>query len=276
MSDNRRYNASVYTVNGVTYRNLEAQVLKNKEDIEALDISGIEDDVEQLQRDVAALDADKQEKLTAGANVTISDENVISATNTTYSAGENIYISAGNVINATASPALLWVDMGVTTFTTISSALNMLNMLPVMFGTDNNLFVYNCDVVGDGGHYYHVFLCVEEDSGRIKKITVSDENVWSTESYIPSPGVQRYSITRTLAANAWASGSQRVAISGLLSNADVWVSPSPGLLDATNYDNFVAAKIEAYAQGTGYIDIRYNATSAPTSDIYLNIVYIQG
>ena len=39
MSDNDwlKYNSSEYTVNGITYRNLEAQVLKNKEDIEALE-----------------------------------------------------------------------------------------------------------------------------------------------------------------------------------------------------------------------------------------------
>ena len=55
MSDNDwlKYNASEYTVNGKTYRNLEAQVLKNKEDIEDIYISGIEDDIEALQDEVA-------------------------------------------------------------------------------------------------------------------------------------------------------------------------------------------------------------------------------
>lgn len=42
-----------------------------------------------------------QEKLTAGANITISDENEISATDTTYTAGEGIAISDENVISAT-------------------------------------------------------------------------------------------------------------------------------------------------------------------------------
>ena len=41
-----------------------------------------------------------QEKLTAGDNITISD-NVISATNTTYTAGANVQISNENVISAT-------------------------------------------------------------------------------------------------------------------------------------------------------------------------------
>lgn len=97
MDDWLKYNASEYTVNGKTYRNLEAQVLKNKEDIENLDISGIEDDIEALQDEVAG----KQDELTAGSNISISEENVISATDTTYSAGSGISISAQNEISST-------------------------------------------------------------------------------------------------------------------------------------------------------------------------------
>lgn len=44
---------------------------------------------------------DKQDKLSAGANITISDTNEISATDTTYTAGANVTISASNVISAT-------------------------------------------------------------------------------------------------------------------------------------------------------------------------------
>lgn len=105
MSDNDwlKYNASEYTVNGVTYRNLEAQVLKNKEDIEAIDVSGLENDVEQLQTDVGslgddidALESGKQDKLTAGSNITISGT-TISATDTTYDAGTGIDITDGTI-----------------------------------------------------------------------------------------------------------------------------------------------------------------------------------
>ena len=42
-----------------------------------------------------------QPKLTAGANITIDQNNQISATNTTYTAGTNINIDANNVISAT-------------------------------------------------------------------------------------------------------------------------------------------------------------------------------
>lgn len=44
---------------------------------------------------------DYQLKLTAGDNVSISEENVISATDTTYTAGDNVSISEENVISAT-------------------------------------------------------------------------------------------------------------------------------------------------------------------------------
>ena len=42
-----------------------------------------------------------QSKLTAGTNISISDQNVISATNTTYTAGTNVSINGNNVISAT-------------------------------------------------------------------------------------------------------------------------------------------------------------------------------
>lgn len=47
--------------------------------------------------------AGKQDTLTAGSNITISD-NVISATDTTYTAGTNINIDSSNVISATLRP----------------------------------------------------------------------------------------------------------------------------------------------------------------------------
>ena len=43
----------------------------------------------------------KQDKLTVGQNIQISDQNVISATDTTYSAGTNVQIDGNNAISAT-------------------------------------------------------------------------------------------------------------------------------------------------------------------------------
>ena len=45
--------------------------------------------------------ADKQDTLTAGDNITIDSDNVISAVDTTYTAGDNITIDSDNVISAT-------------------------------------------------------------------------------------------------------------------------------------------------------------------------------
>lgn len=54
--------------------------------------------------------ADKQDKLTAGDNVSI-ENNVISATDTTYTAGTGIEITSGNVINATGTSTTAWGDI---------------------------------------------------------------------------------------------------------------------------------------------------------------------
>lgn len=50
---------------------------------------------------VDTLLAGKQDTLTAGANISIDSNNVISATDTTYTAGTNVSISSDNVISAT-------------------------------------------------------------------------------------------------------------------------------------------------------------------------------
>ena len=57
-----------------------------------------------IRNHVVSIDTDVvQEKMKPGQNVTISQDNVISATGTTYSAGSNIQISQDNVISATDS-----------------------------------------------------------------------------------------------------------------------------------------------------------------------------
>lgn len=57
------------------------------------------DDPTQTQFSIESIDL--QRKLTAGSNISISNQNVISATDTTYTAGTGISISAQNVISAT-------------------------------------------------------------------------------------------------------------------------------------------------------------------------------
>ena len=79
----------VKTTLGVTDHNLlDNRFIDNQHTINA--ISGLEEALES-----------KQNVLTAGENVEISEEGVISATDTTYTAGENIEISEEGVISAT-------------------------------------------------------------------------------------------------------------------------------------------------------------------------------
>ena len=56
--------------------------------------------VEEIRQEVEGFSETKQDTLTAGTNIQISEENVISATDTTYTAGTNVSISEENVISA--------------------------------------------------------------------------------------------------------------------------------------------------------------------------------
>lgn len=61
--------------------------------------------VEEIREEVEGFSETKQDTLTAGDNITITDENVISSVNTTYTAGTGIEITEGNVINNTQTSA---------------------------------------------------------------------------------------------------------------------------------------------------------------------------
>lgn len=58
-------------------------------------------------------DATKQDKLTAWANIQISQQNVISATDTKYTAGTNVSISDENVISATDTTYSAWANISI-------------------------------------------------------------------------------------------------------------------------------------------------------------------
>ena len=84
-------------INGKVYRNLQEQVEKNKEDIEDINYTLLQDGeaISDLQEAMPY----KQDKLTAGDNITI-ENNVISATGggSEYTAGDGINISDENTI----------------------------------------------------------------------------------------------------------------------------------------------------------------------------------
>lgn len=275
MSDNDwlKYNASEYTVNGVTYRNLEAQVLKNKEDIEAIDVSGLEDDVEQLQTDVGslgddidALESGKQDKLTAGSNITITG-NTISATDTTYEAGEGIEIEDG-VISATGgveTPEILWCTTS-TTYAEITAALAA-DQLPVLYA-GSRIYTY----LEDPSPSLYRFVCIDPSAMVIRYYDVNTSDQWtsSTASTYPQLVTQ---ISGTLTAAGWNTTlhTQNITFNRDMTGLPFWASPDPST--EANVENWLTSKIVASAQGNLYVTFRYDG-DAPTSDITVNMAYV--
>lgn len=86
----------------------EGRLTTNESNIaaNASDIADVEERTSTLESDIVTVHtqlAKKQDVLTAGDNISISDSNVISATDTKYTAGDNISISDSNVISATGA-----------------------------------------------------------------------------------------------------------------------------------------------------------------------------
>ena len=78
------------------------QIMTHETNIPAVPskVSQLENDADyQTGEDVQEAIAGKQDTLTAGSNIQISEQNVISATDTTYSAGSGINISNQNAIS---------------------------------------------------------------------------------------------------------------------------------------------------------------------------------
>lgn len=269
MDDWLKYNASEYTVNGKTYRNLEAQVLKNKKDIEDLDISGLEADVEALQGDVEQLQTDvagKQDKLTAGSNITITG-NTISATDTTYEAGEGIEIE-GNVISATGGGTVdvFWVTPNTTTYAQITTALSE-GKLPLI-NASGVIYVFNRDMGNDS----YLFTNADVMQKQFLTYTVTDANVWSADSrsmqdwYINTAEVTIQTSDWTLVAGGYLAS---ITLSGMTSDAAVvWVSPK------AYADMIYWAESEVFCSTHGLNQIRFiTINTPPTNNIHVNVAW---
>ena len=296
MGDNDwlKYNASEYTVNGKTYRNLEAQVLKNKEDIEDMDISGLENDVEQLQTDVAG----KQDKLTAGANITIDAENEISATDTTYSAGSGISISAGNEISATVvgipeggttgqvlakvngddfnvewvnqsggTPEVLWCTTS-TTYAEITAALAA-QQLPVLY-VSSRIYTYYEDPTASS----YRFVAVDPLLMVVRYYDVDTSDVWYASSKNISE-LEKDTATVSITSTDWQSAGGgtyydvTVTVTGMTASATTWVSPDP----SSAYD-YADAGIICSAQASNSLTFRTKGTDAPSGSISVNVAWL--
>ena len=102
----------------------EGRLTTNESNIaaNASDIADVEERTSTLESDIVTVHtqlAKKQDVLTAGDNISISDSNVISATDTKYTAGDNISISDSNVISA--------IGVGVTAGTGLSLSGSTIN-----------------------------------------------------------------------------------------------------------------------------------------------------
>jgi hypothetical protein len=280
-----KYNASEYQVGDKVYRNLEAQVLKNKEDIEAFDVSGLEDDVEALQGDVEQLQTDvagKQDKLTAGSNVTITG-NTISATNTTYEAGEGIEI-VGNVINAIGggggSGGVFFAVKDTTTFSEVQTALA--NGLYVVVVSNGWIVAALTEIWKTGGTVTNYRFVSTLSSTEVSSFQIYDLNandVWTTYQSTPMLTSDWGKETVVLLSTGWVSGGGGTYISQTVNITEnpimnslrtVWVSP---LNTQSSTEDYAKYHIICTGQGTGTLTFTSYQTEVPANNISVNVVW---
>lgn len=275
MSDNNwlKYNSSEYTVNGITYRNLEAQVLKNKEDIEAFDISGLEDDVEQLQTDVAG----KQDKLTAGPGISISTENEISATVVGIpeggTTGQVLTKVNGDDFNVTwanggggGTPEVLWCTTS-TTYAEITAALAA-QQLPVLYAV-GRIYTF----LEDPTTTSYRFVAVDPSTMDVRYYDVNTSNVW-TGSHKSISELKIHVASIILYAADWTSAGggtyydMNVACTGMTASAAMTYSAIPSqIYDMAEYG------IICTSQYANSLDFRTKGTDRPTGNITVNVVW---
>ena len=310
MSDNDwlKYNASEYTVNGVTYRNLEAQVLKNKEDIE--NITDLSEEVANLETAVAG----KQDTLVSGTNIkTVNSNSLLGSGNvsipTIPSGGAD-----GQVLKKTSNSDydVGWEDEsggggGSTKYHTFNSDLikyrNGMAYAASLSGTDTAQTLYEEFTNGDtvvlidsvgviafvnkasynsgtdtytvdvhGFATYFDYTPPHQFYGQVTSAsqTFSDNNWFdlNTDKWV----------TRTiiLPAADWVSGGggtyidQQVTCTGMTTGATVWVSPVP---TQTSTEDYAQYKIICTAQSAGYLTFTSYQTTVPTNDISVNVVF---
>lgn len=107
----------------------------------------------------SAADQKFQEKLTAGANISIDANNEISATDTTYTAGTNISIDANNQISATDTTYTAGTNISISATNEISAtdttytAGNGLSLTGTVFSADTTVLATKAEAVGEDEAY---------------------------------------------------------------------------------------------------------------------------
>lgn len=136
-------------------------------------------DTTEDQKAQARANIGAQAQLTAGSNISITD-NVISATDTTYTAGQNVTIS-NNVISATDTDNVFLAEYGVATVAEISSARNagkeVFTLIP---GTYYPTVAYLREVTRNGANAN--FASVVSDSATVRVASVTSSGTWSSST----------------------------------------------------------------------------------------------
>lgn len=209
----------------------------------------------------------KQDTLTAGTNVQISNENVISATDTTYTAGTNISINADNEISATDTTytAGNGLDLTDTEFSVDSTVVALQTDLPTQ----------TSDLTNDGADGTSTY--VETDELATVATTGNYSDLLNTPT-IPTVNDATLTIQKnstdvgTFTANA--SSNSTINITVPTTAADVSALP-----DSTKYGASISLTIDSstYVVTAQLKDQdNNNLGSAQTIDLPLESVVVNG
>lgn len=197
-------------------------------------VEEISSKVDDLEDDVES----KQDKLTAGSNITITEENVISATDTTYTAGSNIQISNENVISATDTTytagtgieienGIIRATGGSATWGDITGEITLQEDL--MYELDKKQDVLtagsNIQIAADGKTISATNTTYSAGSG----ISISDNNEISLNATIPSVLTTHSDSNNDTYACNYINGDTLYEDSGTGVNTDITLSANASL-----------------------------------------------
>ena len=162
---------------------------------------------------------------TAGANIQISEDRVISATDTKYTAGTGISIQGG-VISATGddTPGVFYVTYNSTTFAQITAALDGGQYPVVRYTGDIFLPLYEKDY--KNGHYVYIFASSYKGSNYF--MSVDDTDTWTDIDFTTSqPMSQRvYTISSSSDDNSYPTAKAvYTALQGVTPSSNVMIFP---------------------------------------------------
>lgn len=197
-----------------------------------------------IEYNTISVDTDTiQSKLTAGDNITISD-GTIAATDTTYTAGTNVSISDANVISATDTTYSNFVG-------TNGSSAGSAGLVPAPATTDSGKFLKADGTWATAGGSS---VTVVQTTGTSTSSVMSQD----AATKLVYPNIS--SNANGIGIRGTPSGSGAVSIGGF-SQATTAKSVALGMSATATGDKSFAAGNESYAQGDSSVAIGYKATA---------------